>query len=38
MTSGGRKVDVGGGGGVPDYKYGYNKPDSDFLTDQVEYS
>ena len=36
MTSGGRKVDVGGT--VPDYKYGCNKPESEFLTGQAEYS
>ena len=39
MTSGGREVDMGGGGGaVPDYKYGRNKPESEFLTGQAEYS
>ena len=36
MTSGGREVDVGGA--VPDYKYGHNKPESEFLTGQAEYS
>ena len=36
MTSGGREVDVGGA--VPDYKYGRNKPESEFLTGQAEYS
>ena len=36
MTSGGREVDVGGA--VPDYKYGCNKPESEFLTGQAEYS
>ena len=39
MTSGGREVDVGGGGGaVPDYKYGRNKLESEFLTGVAEYS
>ena len=32
-TRGGR-----GGGAVPDYKYGRNIPESDFLTGQAEYS
>ena len=36
MTSGGREVDVGGA--VPDYKYGRNKPQSEFLTGEAEYS
>ena len=36
MMSGGREVDVGGV--VPDYKYGHNKPESEFLTGQAEYS
>ena len=36
MTSGGCEVDVGGG--VPDYKYRRNKPESEFLTVQAEYS
>ena len=36
MTSDGYEADVGGG--VPDYKYGHNKPESEFLTVQVEYS
>ena len=36
MTSGGREVVVGGA--VPDYKYVHNKPESEFLTGQVEYS
>ena len=36
MTSGGREVDVGGA--VPDFKYGRNKPKSEFLTSQAEYS
>ena len=36
MTSGGRKVDVGGV--VPDYKYVRNKTESEFLTGQAEYS
>ena len=36
MTSGGREVDVGRA--VPDYKYGRNKPESEFLTGQAEYS
>ena len=36
MTSGGQEVDVGGM--VPDYKYGRNKPESEFLTGQAEYS
>ena len=32
-------MDVGGGGTVPDYKYVHNnKPESEFLTGQVEYS
>ena len=26
------------GGAVPDYKYGRNKPESEFLTGQAEYS
>ena len=40
MMSGGREVDVGGGGegAVPDYMYGRNKPESEFLTVQAEYS
>ena len=25
------------GGMVPDYKYGHNKPESEFLTGQAEY-
>jgi len=36
MTSGGHEVDVGGV--VPDYKYRRNKPESEFLTGQAEYS
>ena len=36
MTSGGREVDVGGE--VPNFKYGRNKPESEFLTGQAEYS
>ena len=36
MTSGGHEVDVGGT--VPDYKYMCNKPESEFLAGQVEYS
>ena len=36
MTSGGHKVDVGGA--VPDYKYRRNKPETEFLTCQAEYS
>ena len=36
MASGGREVDVGGV--VPDYKYVHNKPESEFLTGQAEYS
>ena len=35
MKSGGHKVDVGGA--VPDYKYVHNKPESKFVTGQVEY-
>ena len=27
-----------GGGAVPDHKYAHNKPESEFLTSQVEYS
>ena len=39
MTSGGWEMNVcGGGGAVPDYKYGRNAPESDFLTSQAEYS
>ena len=39
MMSGGRKVDVGGVvPHVPNYKYGLNKPESEFLTSQAEYS
>ena len=34
MTSGGREVDMGGGA-VPNYKYGCNKPESEFLTSQA---
>ena len=30
-------VDMGGGGGGPDYKYMRNKPESGFLTGQAEY-
>ena len=36
MTSGGREVDVGEA--VPDHKYRRNKPESEFLTGQAEYS
>ena len=36
MTSGGHKVDVEGA--APDYKYGRNKPESEFLTSLAEYS
>ena len=36
MTSGGHEVDVGGT--VPDYKYMHNKPESEVLAGQVEYS
>ena len=34
--SSGHEVDVGVV--VPDYKYGRNKPESEFLTGQAEYS
>ena len=40
MTSGGHEVDTRWtyvGGAVPDYKYGRNKPESEFLTGQAEY-
>ena len=33
---GGPEVDIWGA--VPDYKYGRNKPESEFLTGQAEYS
>ena len=37
MMPGGREVDVGVGGVVPNYEFVCNKPLSEFLTSEVEY-